>query len=55
MERDDDRDELPAERWTPDEAEMLRRVYGIEVDEETIDVCKNCRRYGRMIMTKGGE
>ena len=41
LHRDHDRGELPAERWTPGEAEMLRRVYGVEVDEETIDVCKN--------------
>lgn len=43
LHRDHDRPwgELPAERWTPAQAETLRRVYGVEVDEETIDVCKN--------------
>lgn len=41
LHRDHVREELPPERWTPGQAETLRRVYGVEVDEETIDVCKN--------------
>ena len=43
LHRDHDRPwgDLPPERWTPAQAETLRRVYGVEVDEETIDVCKN--------------